>query len=78
MPSADALVPALVLDQKPYDLDDALRAGVPSADPMWIRGGVRAMIADWAKAGPWLRRAAPVAAELVGAGKLKPLAAQPA
>ncbi len=73
---ADALVPALVLDQKPYDLDDALRAGVPAADPAWIRGGVRAMIADWNRAGPWLRRAAPAAAELIAAGKLKPLPAQ--
>jgi 2,4-didehydro-3-deoxy-L-rhamnonate hydrolase len=73
---ADTLVPALVLDQKPYDLDDALRAGVPAADPAWIRGGVRSMIADWNRAGPWLRRAAPAAAELIAAGKLKPLPAQ--
>ena len=71
------LAPALVLDHKLYDLDDALRAGVPAADPAWVRGGVAAMIADWVHAESWVRRAAPAAAELAAAGRIKPLADRP-
>jgi 2,4-didehydro-3-deoxy-L-rhamnonate hydrolase len=70
---SNQLVPALVLDQRLYDLDDALRAGLPSADPAWVRGGVASIIADWERAQAWLHKAAPAAQEMVNVGRIKPL-----
>jgi 2-keto-4-pentenoate hydratase/2-oxohepta-3-ene-1,7-dioic acid hydratase in catechol pathway len=71
------LAPALVLEQKLYDLDDALRAGLPAADPAWVRGGVAAIIAQWERAQVWVKAAAPVAAELAAAKRIKPIADRP-
>ena len=68
------LAPALVLDNRLYDLEAALAAGLPAAPASWIEGGVEAMLRDWALAGPWLRTAAPVAAALAAAGTIQPIA----
>lgn len=70
----DQRLPALVVDEKLYDLKDAMDAGVPAAKEAW-RGhdGIRSMLDDWQHAQAWLRDAAPVLQAQVRAGKLKPL-----
>lgn len=70
---ADRLAPALVIDNRLYDLEAALAAGLPSASPDWLSGGVEAMLRDWATAQAWLRSATPVAASLVASGAIRPV-----
>ncbi|RQO51585.1 5-oxopent-3-ene-1,2,5-tricarboxylate decarboxylase [Variovorax sp. KBW07] len=70
---ADRLAPALVIDNRLYDLEAALAAGLPSASPDWLSGGVEAMLRDWATAQAWLRNATPVAASLVASGAIRPV-----
>ncbi len=67
------LAPALGLDNRLYDLKAALAAGLPAAPAAWLDGGLAAMLADWAQAGPWLRDAAPVAARLAASGAIQPV-----
>jgi len=64
--------PALVLDQRLYDLDAALAAGLPAL-PEACRGGVAQMLKEWARTGPWLREAGPAAARLAAAGAITPV-----
>lgn len=67
--------PAIVLEQKLYDLKQAVEAGLPGGRPGWLEaGGVRAMLDDWAEAQAWLRQAEPVAQGLVRSGALEPVA----
>jgi 2,4-diketo-3-deoxy-L-fuconate hydrolase len=70
---ADRLAPALVIDNRLYDLEAALAAGLPSASPDWLSGGIEAMLRDWATAQTWLRNATPVAASLVASGAIRPV-----
>lgn len=70
---ADRLAPALVIDSQLYDLEAALAAGLPSASPDWLLGGVEAMLRDWSTAQAWLRNATPVAASLVASGAVRPV-----
>ncbi|HEY0586700.1 MAG TPA: fumarylacetoacetate hydrolase family protein, partial [Pseudoduganella sp.] len=67
------LAPALVLDNKLYDLEAALAAGLPATPANWVQGGVEAMLRDWAQAAPWLRDATPVAASLAASGAIRPI-----
>lgn len=67
------LAPALVLDNKLYDLEAALAAGLPATPANWVQGGVEAMLRDWAQAAPWLRDATPVAVSLAASGAIRPV-----
>ena len=67
------LAPALVLDNKLYDLEAALAAGLPATPANWVQGGVEAMLRDWAQTAPWLRDATPVAASLAASGAIHPV-----
>jgi 2-keto-4-pentenoate hydratase/2-oxohepta-3-ene-1,7-dioic acid hydratase in catechol pathway len=69
----DGTAPALVLDNRLYDLAAAGAAGVPAAPDAWLRGGVAAMVAQWDQAQAWLRAATPDAARLASDGKLRPV-----
>ncbi len=71
---AGGLAPAIAVDHKPYSLEAAVRAGLPGVDPAWLAGGVRAMVGQWDRVEPWLKAAAPVAAELAARGKIEPVA----
>lgn len=73
--AAGRLAPAIAVDHKPYSLEAAARAGLAGVDPAWLSGGVRAMVGDWSKSGPWLRTAAPAVAEMAARGAIEPLAA---
>jgi len=68
------LAAAIAVDQKPYLLESAARAGLAGVDAAWLAGGVRAMMAGWDKTGPWLRDAGPAVADLAARGKIEPLA----
>lgn len=69
----ERLAPALVIDNKLYDLEAALGAGLPSVPPAWLAGGIEAMLQDWATAQTWLRTATPVAASLAASGAIAPV-----
>src|SRR3546814_18338697 len=70
---SDRLAPALVLNNKLYDLEAAISAGVPNVQPDWLGNGVEAMVKNWSKAQPWLKEATPAAAKLVASGALEPI-----
>ncbi|MBS0454628.1 MAG: fumarylacetoacetate hydrolase family protein [Proteobacteria bacterium] len=67
------LAPALVLDNKLYDLEAALAAGLPATPANWVQGGMESMLRDWAQTAPWLRDATPVAASLAASGAIRPV-----
>jgi len=69
------LAPAIAINQKPFSLDAAARAGLAGVDPAWLAGGVRAMMTGWEKVAPWLRDAAPHVADLAARGRIDPLPA---
>ncbi|RZS80287.1 fumarylacetoacetate hydrolase family protein [Pigmentiphaga kullae] len=71
---SDRLAPALVLDQRLYDLDAALAAGLPAL-PEACRGGVADMLAAWPQTAPWLREAGPAAERLAASGAIRPVPA---
>jgi 2-keto-4-pentenoate hydratase/2-oxohepta-3-ene-1,7-dioic acid hydratase in catechol pathway len=68
----ERLASALVIDNRLYDLEDALAAGLPPASPDWLAGGIEAMLRDWDTAQAWLRDATPVAASLAASGAIRP------
>src|SRR3546814_14065763 len=70
---SDRLAPALVLNNKLYDLEAAISAGVPNVQPDWLGNGVEAMVKNWSKAQPWLKEATPAAAKFVASGALEPI-----
>jgi 2,4-diketo-3-deoxy-L-fuconate hydrolase len=65
--------PAFAVDGKLYDFAAAQRAGVRFGDD-WAHGGWQAMLSAWERAAPALRKALDQVEELVGRGKLEPLA----
>ena len=69
--------PAIVLDEKLYDLEQAVAAGLPAARAQWLaHDGVQAMLNDWPQASAWLKEATPVAERLAASGAIKPVAGQ--
>lgn len=69
--------PAIVLDEKLYDLEQAVGAGLPAAKAEWrAHDGVRAMLDDWPRASAWLHEATPVAVRLAASGAIKPVTGQ--
>jgi len=71
---SDRLAPALVLDQRLYDLDAALAAGLPAL-PEACRGGIARMLEAWPQTAPWLREAGPAAERLAASGAIRPVPA---
>lgn len=67
------LAPALVLDNRLYDLQQAVVAGLPRVPGAWTACGIEALLRDWPAASDWLRAAAPAAAALVREGTLRAL-----
>jgi 2-keto-4-pentenoate hydratase/2-oxohepta-3-ene-1,7-dioic acid hydratase in catechol pathway len=65
-----ALVPALVLGEQLVDLGNLAAAGGEAPAAPWREGGVKAMVADWARCGPWLREVGPRLAEAVAARRV--------
>lgn len=47
--------PAIVLDDRIYDVEAAARAAGAPAPEHWLRGGVRSMLDDWPRASAWLK-----------------------
>src|SRR3546814_14860834 len=70
---SDRLDPALVLNNKLYDLEAAIRDGVPNVQPDWLGNGVEGMVKNWSKAKPWLKEAMPAAAKLGATGGVEPI-----
>jgi 2,4-diketo-3-deoxy-L-fuconate hydrolase len=69
---AGSLAPALVLDNRLYDFEAALAAGLPTAPIEWARsGGVEAMLQNWPTASAWLKAATPAAESAIRAGTLE-------
>jgi 2,4-didehydro-3-deoxy-L-rhamnonate hydrolase len=67
--------PAIVLDQKLYDLESAARlTGIPAA-LAWTAAGVGAMISDWPASAKWLQNVESPARSAVTSGKLAELPA---
>lgn len=52
---SDRVRPAIVLDQKPYDLQALARALGETVPERWLTAGVAAMLADWPAASRWLK-----------------------
>jgi 2,4-didehydro-3-deoxy-L-rhamnonate hydrolase len=71
---ADRLAAAVVLDQRLYDLEAALSAGLPPARAAWTAGGVESMLKDWDNARVWLKAATPVAIAMAASGAIRPVA----
>lgn len=69
----NALKPALVRDNRLYDLKSAIDAGAPAAKPEWVSAGVEAMLKDWPAAQEWLKAATPKVIQLIESGDIKPL-----
>lgn len=49
--ATDRLRPAVVVGERVFDLESAVRAGVASARPGWIEKGVTAILCDWPEHG---------------------------
>lgn len=72
--AATGLKPAVVLNEKLYDLEQAVKAGMPAVKQEWLAPeGVRAMICNWQEAQAWLKEAEPVIQRKVAEGALSPV-----
>lgn len=69
----DRTAPALVQDEKLYDLAQASQAGVGAVPAAWLSGGVAAIVSDWEHASKWLRDAAPRLADAAARGAVRPV-----
>lgn len=70
----DRLAPALVLQNRLYDMEKALAVGLPPARAEWITGGIESMLKDWDRARAWLEASTPVALSLADSGAIRPVA----
>jgi 2-keto-4-pentenoate hydratase/2-oxohepta-3-ene-1,7-dioic acid hydratase in catechol pathway len=67
-----ALAPAVLVGDRLFDLEQAVRAGVP-ARPAWVAGGLAAIVADWADAPSEVRATLERTAALAAEGRLDPV-----
>lgn len=74
--SKGAIVPAVVVEGKLYDLKAVAKAAkITGMKAEWFTGGVEAIMSDWRAASPVLRKAGPAIAKLAASGKLKAVGA---
>lgn len=75
---AERIRPAIVLDQKTYDLQAVARTTDVAVPEPWLAGGIAAMLAHWPAASLWLKRVEEPARAAVRDGRLAAASGAPA
>ncbi|WP_397473395.1 fumarylacetoacetate hydrolase family protein [Pusillimonas sp.] len=71
------LKPAVVVEEKLYDLEQAVKAGAPSVKQEWLApDGVKAMLTNWNEARKWIEEAEPIVMQKVAEGAMVPLSGE--